>query len=48
MEIGFLIEPVRLHHELKMKTAVAGEICSFLHVLYLVVTDDLVSVSTHS
>ena len=47
MEIGFLIELVRLHLELKMKTAVAGEICSFL--LYLVVTDDLVCqlVPTH-
>ena len=26
MEIGFLIEPISLHHELKMKMSVAGEI----------------------
>ena len=30
MEIGFLIEPVRLHlHELKITMLVAGEMCSF-------------------
>ena len=42
MEIGFLIEPDRLHHELKFRTLVAGEKCSFL--LHLAVTneDDLV------
>ena len=30
MEIDFLIEPVELHHELKITTLVAGEKCSFL------------------
>ena len=42
MEIGFLVAPVGLHHELKITKLVAGEKCSFL--LYLVVTneDDLV------
>ena len=49
MEIGCLIEPDGLHHELKITTLVAGEKCSFL--VYLVVTneDDLVCqlVPTH-
>ena len=49
MEIDFLIEPVELHHELKIRKLVAGEKCSFL--VYLVVTneDDLVCqlVPTH-
>ena len=42
IEIGFLIEPVGSHHDLKIRSLVAGEKCSFL--LYLLVTnnDDLV------